>query len=127
MSKSSVANDTSGLVPQRQTVSDYDNPDPAPELQSVYPSADTANHNSYNAPAEENNVAQAEFTNLFCTPVQEIAGLSSRNSGCRLEDVRIFVAYAHTSLFNLSGCERETVISYGPLKERFLLHNRRIR
>ncbi|GJU12399.1 hypothetical protein Tco_1134795 [Tanacetum coccineum] len=36
---------------------------------------------------------------------------------CRLEDVRIFVAYAHTSLFNLSGCERETVISYGPLKE----------
>ncbi|GKA46003.1 retrovirus-related pol polyprotein from transposon TNT 1-94 [Tanacetum coccineum] len=117
MSKTSVANDTSGLVPQRQTASDYDNPDPAPELQSVYPSADTANHNSYNAPAEENNVAQAEFTNLFCTPVQEIAGLSSRNSGCRLEDVRIFVAYAHTSLFNLSGCERETVISYGPLKE----------
>ncbi|GKG66027.1 hypothetical protein Tco_0690927, partial [Tanacetum coccineum] len=27
-----VANDTSGLVPQRQTASDYDNPDPAPEL-----------------------------------------------------------------------------------------------
>ncbi|GJV40418.1 hypothetical protein Tco_1418858 [Tanacetum coccineum] len=33
--------DTSGLVPQRQKASDYDNPDPTPELQNVYPSADT--------------------------------------------------------------------------------------
>ncbi|GKG38061.1 hypothetical protein Tco_0457284, partial [Tanacetum coccineum] len=38
----SVANDTSGLVPQRQKTSDYDNPDPAPELQNSSPSADTA-------------------------------------------------------------------------------------
>ncbi|GJT28602.1 hypothetical protein Tco_0908877 [Tanacetum coccineum] len=30
-----------GLVPQRQKASDYDNPDPAPELQNVFPSADT--------------------------------------------------------------------------------------
>ncbi|GJR08843.1 retrovirus-related pol polyprotein from transposon TNT 1-94 [Tanacetum coccineum] len=41
MSKTSVANDTLGLVPQRQKESDYDNPDPAPELQNVSPSADT--------------------------------------------------------------------------------------
>ncbi|GKC46989.1 retrovirus-related pol polyprotein from transposon TNT 1-94 [Tanacetum coccineum] len=41
MSKTSVANDTSGLVPQRQKASDHDNPDPAPELQNVSPSADT--------------------------------------------------------------------------------------
>ncbi|GKF04274.1 hypothetical protein Tco_0034942 [Tanacetum coccineum] len=40
-SETSVANDTSGLVPQRQKASDYDNPDPAPELQNVSPSADT--------------------------------------------------------------------------------------
>ncbi|GJS90059.1 retrovirus-related pol polyprotein from transposon TNT 1-94 [Tanacetum coccineum] len=32
MSETSVANDTSGLVPQRQKASDYDNPDPVPEL-----------------------------------------------------------------------------------------------
>ncbi|GJV09572.1 retrovirus-related pol polyprotein from transposon TNT 1-94 [Tanacetum coccineum] len=122
-----------GLVPQRQKASDYDNPDPAPELQNVYPSADTAvpsqqeldllfgplydeffndgtsrvnkssspTDNSVtqdtqpstnilptsepstptNAHAEENNVDQAEFTNPFCTPVQEIAESSSRNSG----------------------------------------------
>ncbi|GJV32552.1 gag-pol polyprotein [Tanacetum coccineum] len=41
MFETSVANDTSGLVPQRQKASDYDNPDPAPELQNVSPSADT--------------------------------------------------------------------------------------
>ncbi|GJS64725.1 retrovirus-related pol polyprotein from transposon TNT 1-94 [Tanacetum coccineum] len=42
MSETSVANVTSGLVPQRQKASDYDNPDPAPELQNVlYPLADT--------------------------------------------------------------------------------------
>ncbi|GKC35993.1 retrovirus-related pol polyprotein from transposon TNT 1-94 [Tanacetum coccineum] len=35
MSKTSIANDTSGLVLQRQKASDYDNPNPAPELQNV--------------------------------------------------------------------------------------------
>ncbi|GJS68323.1 retrovirus-related pol polyprotein from transposon TNT 1-94 [Tanacetum coccineum] len=42
MNETSVANDTSSLVPQRQKASDNDNPDPAPELQNVYPTADTA-------------------------------------------------------------------------------------
>ncbi|GJU41339.1 retrovirus-related pol polyprotein from transposon TNT 1-94 [Tanacetum coccineum] len=125
MSETSVANDTSGLVPQRQKASDYDNPDPAPELQNVSPSADTTvpsqqeldllfgplydeffndgtsrvnkssspTDNSIqkdtlpsthiqptpepttptNVHAEENNDNQAEFTNPFCTPVQENA------------------------------------------------------
>ncbi|GJS42443.1 retrovirus-related pol polyprotein from transposon TNT 1-94 [Tanacetum coccineum] len=131
MSETSVANDISGLVPQRQKASDYDNPDPAPELQNVSPSADTTvpsqqvldllfgplyddffndgtsrvnkssspTDNSIkkdtppsmniqppsepstptNVHAEENNDHQAEFTNPFCTPVQEIAESSSRN------------------------------------------------
>ncbi|GKA32148.1 retrovirus-related pol polyprotein from transposon TNT 1-94 [Tanacetum coccineum] len=133
MSETSVANDTSGLVPQRQKASDYDNPDPAPELQNVFPSADTTvpsqqeldllfgplydeffndgtsrvnkssnpTDNSVhkykhpqtnihptsepttptNVHAEENNDDQAEFTNPFCTPVQEAAESSSRNLG----------------------------------------------
>ncbi|GJU44453.1 retrovirus-related pol polyprotein from transposon TNT 1-94 [Tanacetum coccineum] len=34
MSETSIANGTSGLVPQRQKASDYDNPDLAPELQN---------------------------------------------------------------------------------------------
>nr|GFC91220.1 hypothetical protein [Tanacetum cinerariifolium] len=31
--KTFVANNTSGLVPQRQKASDYDNPDPVPQTQ----------------------------------------------------------------------------------------------
>ncbi|GJS22369.1 retrovirus-related pol polyprotein from transposon TNT 1-94 [Tanacetum coccineum] len=82
---------------------DYDNPDPAPELQNVSPSADTTVPSQQeldllfgplydeffndepttqtNVHAEENNDNQAEFTNPFCTPVQEIAESSSRNIG----------------------------------------------
>ncbi|GKA42442.1 retrovirus-related pol polyprotein from transposon TNT 1-94, partial [Tanacetum coccineum] len=103
MSETSIANDTSGLVPQRQKAPDYDNPDPAPELQNVSPSADTISssptdnsaqqdtlpstniHPSIepssptNVYAEENNNDQAEFTNPFCTSIQEAAESSSCN------------------------------------------------
>ncbi|GKF02690.1 hypothetical protein Tco_0029613, partial [Tanacetum coccineum] len=41
MSETSVDDNTSGLVPQRQKASDYDNSDPVPQLQNVSPSADT--------------------------------------------------------------------------------------
>nr|GFA91160.1 hypothetical protein [Tanacetum cinerariifolium] len=40
VSDTSVANNTSGLIPQRQKVSDYDNPDPVPQRQDVSSSAD---------------------------------------------------------------------------------------
>nr|GFB57215.1 integrase, catalytic region, zinc finger, CCHC-type, peptidase aspartic, catalytic [Tanacetum cinerariifolium] len=40
VSETFVANNTSGLVPQRQKASDYDNPDPVPQRQDVYSSAD---------------------------------------------------------------------------------------
>ncbi|GJY37257.1 retrovirus-related pol polyprotein from transposon TNT 1-94 [Tanacetum coccineum] len=41
MTETSVANDTSGLIPQRQKASDYDNSGPVSQLQNVSPSADT--------------------------------------------------------------------------------------
>ncbi|GJS88751.1 RNA-directed DNA polymerase, eukaryota [Tanacetum coccineum] len=138
MSETSVANDTSGLVPQQQKASYYDNSDLVPQLQNISPLADTTvpsqqeldllfgplydeffntgtsrvnkssspTNNSApqdthpstniqptselttptNAHAEENNDNQAddtehEFTNPFCTPVQEVAESSSRNIG----------------------------------------------
>ncbi|GJS00894.1 retrovirus-related pol polyprotein from transposon TNT 1-94 [Tanacetum coccineum] len=111
MSETSVANDTSGLVLQRQKASDYDNLDPVLELQNSLPSADTtvssqqkldllfgplydeffndgtsrinksSSSTDTNVHAEENNDNQAEFTNPFCTPVQENAESSSRNIG----------------------------------------------
>nr|GFB24496.1 Gag-Pol polyprotein [Tanacetum cinerariifolium] len=38
--ETSIANNTSGLVPQRQKASEYDNPDPVPQRQDVSSSAD---------------------------------------------------------------------------------------
>nr|GEX48838.1 hypothetical protein [Tanacetum cinerariifolium] len=105
MSKASVANDTSCLVPQRQKASDYDNSDPVPQLQNVSPSADTSvpsqqeldllfgplydeffnaeptNLTNTNAGENNDNQAEHEFTNPFCTPVQEFAESSSLNIG----------------------------------------------
>nr|GEZ11627.1 Gag-Pol polyprotein [Tanacetum cinerariifolium] len=40
VSETSVANNTSGLIPQRQKSSDYDYSDPVPQRQDVYSSAD---------------------------------------------------------------------------------------
>nr|GEW93137.1 hypothetical protein [Tanacetum cinerariifolium] len=92
VSETSVANNTSGLVPQRQKASDYDNPDPVPQRQDVYSSADadstSAPSTHTNVHAKENNNDQAEereqvqddeFTNLLCAPAQEEAESSSRN------------------------------------------------
>nr|GEZ98687.1 hypothetical protein [Tanacetum cinerariifolium] len=40
VSETSVANNTSGLVPQRQKASDYDNPNPVPQRKDVSSSVD---------------------------------------------------------------------------------------
>nr|GEZ14219.1 retrovirus-related Pol polyprotein from transposon TNT 1-94 [Tanacetum cinerariifolium] len=44
VSETSVANNTSGLVPQRQKASDYDNPDPVPRRQDVSSLVDVPSH-----------------------------------------------------------------------------------
>nr|GEU51420.1 hypothetical protein [Tanacetum cinerariifolium] len=87
--ETSVVNDTSGLVPQRQKASDYDNPDPVTQLQDVSSSADT------NVPsqqeldllfgplydkffnAEEEHLQDDKFTNPFYAPTQDVAESSS--------------------------------------------------
>ncbi|GJR08582.1 retrovirus-related pol polyprotein from transposon TNT 1-94 [Tanacetum coccineum] len=141
MSETSIANETSGLVPQRQKAPDYDKSDLVPQIQKFSPSADTTvpsqleldllfsplydeffdagtssvnksssptdnsaqqdtqpSTNSHpasepstptNVHAEENNnnqaedtqVQQDEFTNPFCTPIQDVAESSSRDIG----------------------------------------------
>ncbi|GJT95459.1 retrovirus-related pol polyprotein from transposon TNT 1-94 [Tanacetum coccineum] len=100
----SVENVSSGLVPQGQKASDYDNSDPVPPRQNVVPSAEKTDsshqgleflfsplleeyYNPTHGQAEENNNDQApnasfqedEFINPFCTRVQEIGESSSRN------------------------------------------------
>ncbi|GJZ34793.1 retrovirus-related pol polyprotein from transposon TNT 1-94, partial [Tanacetum coccineum] len=100
----SVENVSSGLVPQGQKASDYDNSDPVPPRQNVVPTAEKTDssqqgleflfsplleeyYNPTHGQAEENNNDQApnasfqeaEFINPFCTRVQEIGEPSSRN------------------------------------------------
>ncbi|GJX75512.1 retrovirus-related pol polyprotein from transposon TNT 1-94 [Tanacetum coccineum] len=96
-----------------------------------------------NVYAEENNnnqaeniqVQQDEFTNPFCTPVQDVAESSSRNIAkgyaqeegidfeesfalvARLEAVRIFVAYAEHKSFLISQMDVKTAFLNEPLKE----------
>nr|GEU55983.1 hypothetical protein [Tanacetum cinerariifolium] len=84
VSETSVANDTSGLVPQRQKASDYDNPDPFPQRQDVSSSADAhvPSQQELDLLFEEGEHLQDdEFTNLFCAPTQEEAESSSHNIG----------------------------------------------
>ncbi|GJS51878.1 retrovirus-related pol polyprotein from transposon TNT 1-94 [Tanacetum coccineum] len=93
----SVENVSSGLVPQGQKASDYDNSDPVPPRQNVVPTAEKTDssqqgleflfsplleeyYNPTHGLAEENNNDQApnasfhqdDFFNPFCTRVQEI-------------------------------------------------------
>ncbi|GKF87981.1 hypothetical protein Tco_0258858, partial [Tanacetum coccineum] len=92
----SVENVSSGLVPQGQKASDYDNSDPVPPRQNVVPTTAKTDssqqglefffiplledyYNPTHGLAEENNndqepnasVQQDDFINPFCTRVQE--------------------------------------------------------
>nr|GEV91924.1 Gag-Pol polyprotein [Tanacetum cinerariifolium] len=84
VSETSVANNTSGLIPQRQKASDYDNPGPAPQRQDVSSSADADVPSQqeldllfgplydefFNAEGRENGISQwsTEGGGLCCTP-----------------------------------------------------------
>nr|GEU35392.1 retrovirus-related Pol polyprotein from transposon TNT 1-94 [Tanacetum cinerariifolium] len=93
VSETSVANDTSGLVPQRQKASDYDNFDLSSNPQDKQPTTNIQPTSVPSIPtyihAEENNDNQAkeehlpddEFTNLLCASAQEVAESSSHNIG----------------------------------------------
>nr|GEV62290.1 retrovirus-related Pol polyprotein from transposon TNT 1-94 [Tanacetum cinerariifolium] len=93
MSKTSIANDTLGLVPQRQKASDYENSNPVPQLENVSPSADRNIPSQqeldllfghlYNEffTAKDEQLQEDEFTNHFFTSVQEVAESFSHNIG----------------------------------------------
>ncbi|GJU56310.1 retrovirus-related pol polyprotein from transposon TNT 1-94 [Tanacetum coccineum] len=85
--------------------------------------------------AEDTQIQQDEFTNPFCTPVQDVAESSSRNIAkgyaqeegidfeesfapvARLEAVRIFVAYVTHKSFPIYQMDVKTTFLNGPLKE----------
>nr|GEY25635.1 retrovirus-related Pol polyprotein from transposon TNT 1-94 [Tanacetum cinerariifolium] len=67
--------------------------------------------------AEEEHLQDDEFTNLFCTPIQEVAESSSHNIVARLEAVRIFIAYAAHKSFPIYQMDAKTAFLNGALKE----------
>nr|GEU96362.1 hypothetical protein [Tanacetum cinerariifolium] len=80
VSETSVANNTSGLVPQRQKALDYDNPGPSTSTPTTHTNVRVEENN--NDLAEEGEQLQDdEFTNPFCTPAQEEADSSTHNIG----------------------------------------------
>ncbi|GKC86406.1 retrovirus-related pol polyprotein from transposon TNT 1-94, partial [Tanacetum coccineum] len=74
MSETSVANDTSGLVPQRQKTSDNGNSGPAPQLQNVFPSADrtalTSSVNKSSSPTDNSKQQDTPPTTNIQTPTE---------------------------------------------------------
>ncbi|GKD41127.1 hypothetical protein Tco_1261334, partial [Tanacetum coccineum] len=114
----SVENVSSGLIPQGQKASDYDNSDPVPPRQNVFPTTEKTDssqqgleflfgplleeyYNPAHGHAEDNNNDQAsnasfqeaEFINPFCTRVQEIGESSSCNID--ITDVHLFQPQSH--------------------------------
>nr|GEZ53014.1 hypothetical protein [Tanacetum cinerariifolium] len=93
VSETSVANDTSGLVPQRQKASDYENSDPVPQRQDVSSSSDAHVPSQQELDllfsplydeffnAEEDHLPDDEFTNPLCAPTQEVDETSLHSIG----------------------------------------------
>ncbi|GJR50395.1 retrovirus-related pol polyprotein from transposon TNT 1-94 [Tanacetum coccineum] len=116
-----------GLVPQRQKASDYDNPDPAPELQNVSPSSNT----NIDAMADSTwiEVMQEELHQFDRLQVWELVdkpfgknkeGIDFEESFAqvaRLEAVRIFVAYAAHKSFPIYHMDVKTAFLNGLLKD----------
>nr|GEZ25940.1 retrovirus-related Pol polyprotein from transposon TNT 1-94 [Tanacetum cinerariifolium] len=147
VSETSVDNDTSCLVPQRQKASDYDNYDPIPQRQDVSSSVDAHVPSQQELDllfgslydeffnAEEEHLPDDAFTNPFCTPPQEVAESSSHNIAkgyaqeegidfeessapvARLEAVQIFVAYTTHKSFPIYQMFVKTAFLNGPLME----------
>nr|GEV62466.1 retrovirus-related Pol polyprotein from transposon TNT 1-94 [Tanacetum cinerariifolium] len=73
-----VANNTLGLVPQRQKASDYNNPDPSTSAPSTHTNMH-AEENKNDQAKEGEQLQDDEFTNPLCAPIQEVADSSSHN------------------------------------------------
>nr|GEX90060.1 retrovirus-related Pol polyprotein from transposon TNT 1-94 [Tanacetum cinerariifolium] len=78
VSETSVTNNTSGLVLQRQKASYYDNHDPFTSAPSTYTNVHAEENNNDQA-EEGEQVQDDEFTNPFCAPIQEVDESSSYN------------------------------------------------
>nr|GEY44710.1 copia protein [Tanacetum cinerariifolium] len=105
VSETSVANNTPGLVPQRQKVSDYDNPDPSTSAPSTHTNV-YAKENNNDQAEEREQLQDDEFTNPFCALTQKVSKSSSHNIG-----------NSNVPTFNQPQMDVKMAFLNGPLKE----------
>nr|GEW70456.1 hypothetical protein [Tanacetum cinerariifolium] len=104
--ETSVANDTSGLVPQRQKALDYDNPDPVPQRQDVSSSAD------------EHVPSQQELDLLFGPLYNEFFNAVSNPSiNVQSTSTPLTHTNVHAEENNDDQMDVKTAFLNGPLKE----------
>nr|GEU89863.1 hypothetical protein [Tanacetum cinerariifolium] len=127
--ETSVDNNISGLTPQRQKASDYDNSGPVRQLQkkSIHNCTKLITHDHKNEPSSSMlvpNVSPSVYTDtpslqeldfLFSPLFEEY--FTARNQIARLEAVRIFIAYAAHKSFTIYQVEVKATFINGPLKE----------
>nr|GEZ35403.1 retrovirus-related Pol polyprotein from transposon TNT 1-94 [Tanacetum cinerariifolium] len=118
ISETSVATDTSGLVPQRQKASDYENSNPVLQLQNVSSSAD-----AHVPSQQELDLLFGPLYDEFFTTAKGYAqeeGIDFEESFAplaRLEVVWIFIAYVAHKSFPVYQMDMKTAFLNGPLKE----------
>ncbi|GKA64289.1 retrovirus-related pol polyprotein from transposon TNT 1-94 [Tanacetum coccineum] len=114
MTETSVDNNTSGLILQRQKASDYDNFCPVPQLQNDSRSADTTTLSQ-----QELDLLFGPLYDEFFTAAKGYAqevGIDFEESFtlvARLEAVRIFVAYAAHKYFPIYQMDVKTTFLNG--------------
>ncbi|GJV26947.1 retrovirus-related pol polyprotein from transposon TNT 1-94 [Tanacetum coccineum] len=136
MSETSIANDTSGLVPQRQKASDYDNSRPIEAMQEelhqfdrlqVWELVDKPFGKNviklkwlWKNKKDEDQTVIRNKARLVAKGYAQEEGIDFEESFApvaRLEAVRIFVAYAAHKSFPIYQMDVKTAFLNGPLKE----------
>nr|GFC72762.1 putative ribonuclease H-like domain-containing protein [Tanacetum cinerariifolium] len=104
-------------------------PAPTCQIPSIAPTVISSDENINQAEphAENDQVADDEFINIFSTPVQDQGEMLSRHEGvdfeesfapvARLEAVRLFITYVAHKSFTIYQMDVKTAFLYGPLKE----------
>ncbi|GJU80778.1 retrovirus-related pol polyprotein from transposon TNT 1-94 [Tanacetum coccineum] len=117
----SVENVSSGLIPQGQKASDYDNSDPVPLRQNVVPTAEKADSTTTMIKHRMHRFKKLNLSILFVHGYKKLEeGIDFKESFAsvaRLEAVWIFIAHAAYKSFRIYQMDMKMAFLNGPLKE----------
>ncbi|GKC76347.1 retrovirus-related pol polyprotein from transposon TNT 1-94, partial [Tanacetum coccineum] len=123
----SVENVSSGLVPQGQKASDYENSDPVPPRQNVVPTTEKTDSSQQGTLRRQWKNKKDEDQTVIRNKARLVAKGYAQEEGvdfeesfapvARLEAVRIFVAHAAHKSFPIYQMDVKMAFLNGPLKE----------